>query len=152
MNLNPKFIAEVRTRLRQAVEAYAASGRRFEVLDAKALEKRFVVALKAWCTYPTHPDTGRELNDVSCEYMSRQLDVPDEALLEELEGFLPIGKGCMDTEPMTAIAVVILRESAPPGMPVLYVPRWQLLLCPRDDRHGDYLRKVWGPYPAEERP
>jgi hypothetical protein len=147
-SLNPKFIAEVRTRLRQAVEAYAV-GRRFEALDEEALQRRFGVAVKAWCAYPTHPDTGRELNDLSCEYLSRQLDVPDEPLLEELSGFIPIGPRCLDAEPMTAIVAVILRESAPPGMPVLYVPRWQLLLCPRDDRHGDYLAKVWGPQHEE---
>jgi hypothetical protein len=42
--------------MRQAVKAYnTAGGRRFEALDAEQLQKRFVLALKAWCRYPDHP-------------------------------------------------------------------------------------------------
>jgi hypothetical protein len=135
MNLNPKFIAELRTRLRQAVEAYRTGGRRFEALDAAALQKRFVLALKAWCRHQDRSDIARELNDLSCEFLSRRQDVPTEPMIEHLAVFVP-NPTTHAAEPVVAIAVVILRESTPAGVPVIYAPHWGCVMTPNPDRYG----------------
>jgi len=89
---NPRFAAYLWGRLRQAGENYQAHGRRFATLDGEALRQRFVLAHKPWSAYPDHTDTGREVNDVSAEYLLRRQDAPVELIAEEV-GVTFIGSG-----------------------------------------------------------
>jgi hypothetical protein len=139
-HFNPAFAAELRTRLRQAVESYVARGRRFAELDDEALSRRYVLAVKAWCVHRRHPDVAREVNEVSAEYLFRRRDVPIELIKDDVVAVL---EGCgqgwgaerkypksLDEEPVVTIAVVALNH------PWLFAPFRGALLGPNPDRYG----------------
>jgi hypothetical protein len=141
-NFNPTLAADLRTRLRQAVESYANRGRRFGGLDDDALRQRFVLAVKAWCTYQTHPDTGREVNDASAEYLLRRKAAPIDLVVDDVAiVFEGCGEGSgaarrypqsLDDEPKVLIVVVL--DFLP--LPMLFAPFLGSLLSANHDRYG----------------
>jgi hypothetical protein len=75
-------------------------------------------------------------------------DVLVESMIENLAVFIP-SPASQDTEPVVAIAVVVLRESSPPGLPVIYAPHWGCLMTPHPERYGDNFEKTKGRRDAE---
>jgi hypothetical protein len=139
-HFNPAFAAELRTRLRQAIESYVVRGRRFAGLDDGALSRRYVLAVKAWCAHQGHPDVAREVNEVSAEYLLRRKDVPIDLIRDDVAvGLEGCGEGWgaerkypknLEKEPVVTIAVVAL------DYPWLFAPFLGALLSSNPDRYG----------------
>jgi hypothetical protein len=106
-------------------------------LNADALGQQFVVACRAWCAYPNHPDTIRELNESSAEYLLRGEPAPVRSLTEDVAilckniAYKPEN---LQDQPLVFIAVVLERLR----LVVLFAPfLWALLI--RDcDRYGPH--------------
>lgn len=132
---NPDLVRNLWHRMAQAIDAYAQT-RRFAEFDAAALERRYVLACKAWCRYPYDPRVMREVNDVASEYLARRLPCPLIRVVDHLTRFFSGGAAdeVVAREPWVTIAVML---DPPLSWPVIFAPFLNTFLIPNAKRYGD---------------